>query len=139
METMLKVGAVAVLGALCAVVVKGTARQLALVLSIAAAAVVLGLALGAVEDVVAMAEELRDMAGLSPAVVAPVLKAVGIAILTQIAAQVCKDAGEGALPPSPRRRAPPWLCAPPCPCCGRCWIRWPSCCETQVQKRREGP
>ena len=55
METMLKVGAVAVLGALCAVVVKGTARQLALVLSIAAAAVVLGLALGAVEDVVAMA------------------------------------------------------------------------------------
>ena len=37
METMLKVGAVAVLGALCAVVVKGTARQLALVLSIAAA------------------------------------------------------------------------------------------------------
>ena len=94
METMLKVGAVAVLGALCAVVVKGTARQLALVLSIAAAAVVLGLALGAVEDVVAMAEELRDMAGLSPAVVAPVLKAVGIAILTQIAAQVCKDAGE---------------------------------------------
>ena len=97
METMLKVGAVAVLGALCAVVVKGTARQLALVLSIAAAAVVLGLALGAVEDVVAMAEELRDMAGLSPAVVAPVLKAVGIAILTQIAAQVCKDAWEGGI------------------------------------------
>ena len=97
METMLKVGAVAVLGALCAVVVKGTARQLALVLSIAAAAVVLGLALGAVEDVVAMAEELRDMAGLSPAVVAPVLKAVGIAILTQIAAQICKDAAEGGI------------------------------------------
>lgn len=95
METMLKVGAVAVLGALCAVMVKGTARQLALVLSIAAAAVVLGLALGAVEDVVAMAEELQDMAGLSPAVVAPVIKTVGIAILTHIAAQVCKDAGRG--------------------------------------------
>ena len=97
METMLKVGAVAVLGALCAVMVKGTARQLALVLSIAAAAVVLGLALGAVEDVVAMAEELQDMAGLSPAVVTPVIKTVGIAILTHIAAQVCKDAGEGGI------------------------------------------
>ena len=97
METMVKVGAVAVIAALCAVMVKGTARQLALALSLAAAAVILGLALGALEDVVAMAEDLRDMAGLSPAVVAPVLKTVGIAILTHIAAQVCKDAGEGGI------------------------------------------
>ena len=35
METMLKVGAVAVIAALCAVMVKGTARQLALALSLA--------------------------------------------------------------------------------------------------------
>ena len=97
METMLKVAAAAVLAALCAVVVKSSARQLALVLSIAAAALVLTLALGAAEDVVAMAEELRAMAGLSPAVVAPVLKTVGIAILTHIASQVCRDAGEGGI------------------------------------------
>ena len=58
---------------------------------------ILTLALGSVEDVVAMAEDLRDMAGLSPAVVAPVIKTVGIAILTHIAAQVCKDAGEGGI------------------------------------------
>ena len=57
METMVKVGAVAVIAALCAVMVKGTARQLALALSLAAAAVILGLALGALEDVVAMAED----------------------------------------------------------------------------------
>lgn len=94
---MLKVAAAAVAGALCAAVVKGSARQVALVLSLAAAALVLGLALGAVEDVVAMAGQLQDMAGLSPAVVAPVLKTVGIAILTHIAAQVCKDAGEGGI------------------------------------------
>ena len=97
METMLKVGAVAVIAALCAVMIKGTARQLALVLSLTAAAVILTLALGSVEDVVAMAEDLRDMAGLSPAVVAPVIKTVGISILTHIAAQVCKDAGEGGI------------------------------------------
>ena len=97
METLLTVGAVAVIAALCAVLGQGTARQLALALSLAAAAVILGLALGALEDVVAMAEDLRDMAGLSPAVVAPVIKTVGIAILTHIAAQVCKDAGEGGI------------------------------------------
>ena len=88
---MLKVGAVAVIAALCAVMIKGTARQLALVLSLAAGAIILGLALGAVEDVVAMAEDLQDM------VVAPVIKTVGIAILTHIAVQVCKDAGEGGI------------------------------------------
>ena len=97
METMLKVGAVAVAAALCAVAVKGTARQLALALSLTGGAVILGLALGALEDVVAMAEDLREMAGLSPAVVAPVLKTVGIAVLTQIASQVCRDAGEGGI------------------------------------------
>ena len=97
METMLKVGAVAVAAALCAVAVKGTARQLALALSLTGAAVILGLALGALEDVVAMAEDLREMAGLSPAVVAPVLKTGGIAVLTQIASQVCRDAGEGGI------------------------------------------
>ena len=97
METMLKVGAVAVAAALCAVAVKGTARQLALALSLTGAAVILGLALGALEDVVAMAEDLREMAGLSPAVVAPVLKTVGIAVLTQIASQVCRDAGGGGI------------------------------------------
>lgn len=97
METMLKVGAVAVAAALCAVAVKGTARQLALAISLTGAAVILGLALGALEDVVAMAEDLREMAGLSPAVVAPVLKTVGIAVLTQIASQVCRDAGEGGI------------------------------------------
>ena len=70
----MKVGAVAVIAALCAVMVKGTARQLALALSLAAAAVILGLALGALEDVVAMAEDLRDMAGLSPAVMEYILK-----------------------------------------------------------------
>ena len=97
METILKVGALAVTAALCAVMVKNTARELALVLSLAAVAMILGLVLGAAEDVLAMAEELQDMAGLSPAVVAPVIKTVGIAILTHIAVQVCKDAGEGGI------------------------------------------
>lgn len=94
---MLKVGAVAVAAALCAVAVKGTARQLAMALSLTGAAVILGLALEALADVTALAEDLRSMAGLSPAVVAPVLRTVGIAVLTQIAAQVCRDAGEGGI------------------------------------------
>lgn len=97
METALKVGAVAVTAALCAVTLKGTVRQVALALSLAAAALILTMVLGAAEEVLALAGQLREMAGLSPAVVAPVLKTVGIAILTHTAAAVCRDAGEGGI------------------------------------------
>lgn len=97
METALKVGAVAVTAALCAVTLKGTIRQVALALSLAAAALILTMVLGAAEEVLALAGQLREMAGLSPAVVAPVLKTVGIAILTHTAAAVCRDAGEGGI------------------------------------------
>ena len=50
------------------------------------------MALGAVESVRALMDELGEAAGLSPAVLAPVLKTVGIAILTHISAEVCRDA-----------------------------------------------
>lgn len=94
---MLKIGGVAVSAALCAVMVRGTAKPFAVALSLLTAGVILALVLGAAGDVVAMAEDLQNMAGLSPAVVAPVLKVVGISILTHMASQVCKDAGEGGI------------------------------------------
>ena len=68
-----------------------------LVLSLAAGALVLTMALGAVESVRALMDELGEAAGLSPAVLAPVLKTVGIAILTHISAEVCRDAKESGI------------------------------------------
>ena len=90
MEDILKIAAVA--AAVCAVVVKQRAQEVGLVLSLAAGALVLTMALGAVESVRALMDELGEAAGLSPAVLAPVLKTVGIAILTHISAEVCRDA-----------------------------------------------
>ena len=49
------------------------------------------------KEVRALADELGELIGLSPAVLAPVLKTVGIAILTRIAAELCRDAGEGGI------------------------------------------
>ena len=66
-------------------------------LALAAGALLLGAALGAIEEVRALADELGELIGLSPAVLAPVLKTVGIAILTRIAAELCRDAGEGGI------------------------------------------
>ena len=97
MESVVRLAAAAVAAALCAVVVKQHAREVGAVLALAAGALLLGAALGAIEEVRALADELGELIGLSPAVLAPVLKTVGIAILTRIAAERCRDAEEGGI------------------------------------------
>ena len=97
MGDALKITAVAVAAAVCAVVVKKNAREVGLLLSLTAGALLLSMVLGAVESVRALMDELGEAAGLSPAVLTPVIKTVGIAILTRIAAEVCRDAGESGI------------------------------------------
>lgn len=97
MEVVGKMAALAVAAALCALVVRQSAREVGLVLSLAAGAIILAQALGAVEAIRSLMEELGDRAGLSPAVLDPVLKTVGIAVLTRVAAEVCRDAKESGI------------------------------------------
>ena len=97
MEVVGKMAALAVTAALCALVVRQSAREVGLVLSLAAGAIILTQALGAVEAIRSLMEELGDRAGLSPAVLDPVLKTVGIAVLTRVAAEVCRDAKESGI------------------------------------------
>ena len=92
-----EIAALAVAAALCALVVKREAGGAALVLGLAAGAVILGQILGAAEAVRALMDELGERAGLSPAVLDPVIKTVGIAILTRISSEVCRDAGESGI------------------------------------------
>ena len=68
MTDILKIAAVAISAALCAAVVKKQVRELALVLAMAAGAVILTAALGALESVRALLDELAQLAGLEPAV-----------------------------------------------------------------------
>lgn len=97
MEVVGKMAALAVAAALCALVVRQSAREVGLVLSLAAGAIILTQALGAVEAIRSLMEELGDRAGLSPAVLDPVLKTVEIAVLTRVAAEVCRDAKESGI------------------------------------------
>lgn len=92
-----KIAALAVAAALCALVVRQNAREIGLVLALLAGALILGQALGAVEAIWELLEELGERAGLSPAVLDPVVKTVGIGILTKISAEVCRDAKESGI------------------------------------------
>ena len=97
MPDMLKIAVLGVAAALCAVVVRKSAAELGLVLALAAGAVILSGALGALEAVRELMDTLADTAGLSPAVVAPVLKSAGIAVLTRLSAELCRDAKESGI------------------------------------------
>ena len=97
MESMAKIAAAAVAAALCAVVVKKQVPELGLVLGLAAGALILSFALDAFQGIRSLMDTLAETAGLSPAVLSPVVKTVGIAIVTRVAAEVCRDAKEGGI------------------------------------------
>lgn len=97
MESVVKIAAVAIIAALCAVVVKKQVPELGLVLGLLAGALILSFSIPALKNVKELMETLADTAGLSPAVLMPVVKTVGIAIVTKLAAEVCRDAKEGGI------------------------------------------
>lgn len=97
MEEMLRVAALGVAAALCAVVVKRNVQELGIVLALAAGAVILAFAFGAIGSIRTLMDRLGELAGLSPSVLKPVIKTVGIAIVAKIASEVCRDAREGGI------------------------------------------
>ena len=94
---MVKIAAAAVAAALCAVVVRRQSPEIALALGIGACALIVLSCSGALESAVELADKLAQTGGLSAQVVEPVLKTAGIAIVTRLAADFCKDAREGGL------------------------------------------
>lgn len=97
MSDIIKVAAAAVAAAVCAVVVRKQAPELGLVLAACAVAVILLYCSGALRAVVELMDKLMEAGGISPQVVEPVIKTAGIAIVTKLSADFCRDAKEGGL------------------------------------------
>lgn len=94
---MEKIAALAVVVALCAIVVRKQAPELSMILVLLGGVVIFSRALYALTGVRTMLDTLQEAAGLSPAVVAPIIKTAGVAMLTRFSAELCKDAKEGGL------------------------------------------
>ena len=97
MSGVAKIAAAAVAAALCAVVVRRQSPEIALALGVGACALIVLSCSGALESAVELADKLAQAGGLSAQVVEPVMKTAGIAIVTRLAAEFCKDAKEGGL------------------------------------------
>ena len=96
MELAAKAFAVCVLSASAAILIKKDNPAGALLLSAAAAAVMLAAAFGYVLKSVEFFRRVLELAGVSSALAAPVLKCAGIAVITKFGGDICRDAGESA-------------------------------------------
>lgn len=97
MSGVVKIAAAAVAAAMCAVVVRRQSPEIALALGVGACVLIVLSCSGALESAVELADKLAQTGGLSAQVVEPVMKTAGIAIVTRLAADFCKDAKEGGL------------------------------------------
>ena len=97
MSDIIKIAAAAVAAAVCAVVVRKQTPELGMALAICAGAVVLLYSSGALQAAVDLMDKLAQAGGLSAQVVEPVVKTAGIAMITRLAADFCRDAKEGGL------------------------------------------
>ena len=97
MTLLMKAAALGLMGAVTALLLKKNAPEMGLALSIAVTLAAAGLAAELFTQLREIVILARDETGLSPAVVGPVLKCVGVGVVTRLAADLCKDAGQGAI------------------------------------------
>ncbi len=97
MENIVKISAIAISAVLCASVLKKQVPEIALVLSLLAGAIIMFVTLPALKSIRQLVELLSELADLSPAVLTPVIKTTGIAIITKVTVEICKDAKENGL------------------------------------------
>ena len=97
MELLIKAAALGIAGAVLGLLLKKNAPELALALSMAVCLMGAGLAMELVSQLRQIIDLARTQTGLSPAVVGPVLKCVGVGVVTRLAADLCKDAEQGAM------------------------------------------
>ena len=97
MEVMVKLAAVGVTAVVLSAVLKKNTPELALLLALAAGLWMMFLVADGLGAVVVLMEELAGQAGLSEALLEPVVKTVALSILTKLTVEICRSAGEGGV------------------------------------------
>lgn len=97
MELIVRIGAAAVLGAVVCLLLRRSNPELAIPAASVVCAFALFTAADALRPVIRTLEQARSLSGLGEAYFLPVLKCVAIGLLTRAAADLCRDAGQGAM------------------------------------------
>jgi stage III sporulation protein AD len=97
MSILIKIAAVAVTGTVLGLVIRKNSPEMALMLTVSLALIALYLAFDTIKGITDFVRSLTDAAKISPAVMAIVLKTIGVSIVTRLSADVCRDAGQSSV------------------------------------------
>lgn len=97
MSDIMKIAAAGIVAAVCAITVRQQVPELSILLAACAGVLILSGCTGMFSVIRSFMDELAGLGGLTPELVTPVLKVTGIAIVTRISSNFCRDAAESAL------------------------------------------
>lgn len=91
---LLKIIVIAIVSGIFATVLKKNSGEMSLLLSLASGVMIGILFLRFLKPILEFLEELRELSGLDKTYLEPVLKCLGIGILSQICVNICIDSGQ---------------------------------------------
>lgn len=94
---VLQIVAFGLIATVLIVVVKSQRPELAVLLSVAAGVILFLMVLGKIGAIMDVIKDLASRSGISMVYLGAILKIVGIAYIAEFGAQICRDAGEGAV------------------------------------------
>ncbi len=97
MEQFLQAAALAMVGAVLAIVLQKDSRELSVLLVIACSTAILFLAISFLEPLVDFVTRVRLLGNLDEGMVRILLKTAGVGLIAELAGAVCEDAGQGTL------------------------------------------
>lgn len=97
MQGLLQATVIGIVTVLLSAMLRKSSRELGILLTLAACVLIGLLLIQLAEPVVEFLAKLRNIAGLDKTLTEPILKTIGIGLITQIGATVCADAGENAI------------------------------------------
>ena len=97
MDGFIRVCAVALLSVILILVLGKQEKDWAVLLAILGCCMIIAVGLSYLEPVMSFLRQLRDITGLDPELINRVMKAAGIALLAEVTAVVCADAGNSAM------------------------------------------
>ncbi len=97
MAALLQVAVIGVVTAVLVTLIRRSNAELALLLSVAACVVMALVVIRLVEPIISFFGKLQALSGLDDELLTPLIKSVGIGIVTQLCAAFCTDAGENAV------------------------------------------
>lgn len=97
MQGLLQATVIGIVTVLLTAILRRSSQELGILLTLAACVLIGLLLVQLAEPVVEFLSKLRNIAGLDKTLTEPILKTIGIGLITQIGATVCADAGENAI------------------------------------------